>query len=283
MLDIKKIELNDGYLARLSDFLQLVFHNAPHLTTDYLKWLYVDNPDGAVVGFDAFDGDIHAAHYACIPTRISMTGLQRKSLLSLNTACHPKYQKRGLFTELANRTYEAGLDEGFSCVYGVANSNSIGGFVRKLSFQNICQLDVVVGTGSLFQVNNPANNQVGFRRIWSNDVINWRINNPVNMVTVTKKPNKTEYSARALPFGICRVISEAETACAETVKHRHFSPLKLFIGKIPTSYAFNKSYFPVPKILWPSPLHFIFRNLDNDCPSINEEDIYLDFLDFDAY
>ena len=102
---------------RLAEQAELLKHAFPHtdiFTTAYLKWLYVDNPEGPAVGFDGFDGDRLVAHYVCLPARAEIEGKEVRVLLSLNTACHENYRRRGLFTKLMKRTYDLGRGAGIS-------------------------------------------------------------------------------------------------------------------------------------------------------------------------
>ena len=47
-----------------------------------------------------------AAHYVVLPIRAAVGGQPVAAALSLNTATHPDYQRRGLFVRLAEATYE---------------------------------------------------------------------------------------------------------------------------------------------------------------------------------
>ena len=89
-MEIKQIHRNS--VSHHETLLNLCF---PHskLNRRYLEWLYFSNPLGDVVGFDAMDGDLLVAHYACIPTRID----EKIGLLALNTATHPSYRSRGIY------------------------------------------------------------------------------------------------------------------------------------------------------------------------------------------
>src|SRR5690349_12069268 len=134
-LSFAPIRTDAAALAQYGALFQACFPMTDKFTPRYLQWLYVDNPDGKAVGYDAWDGERLAAHYVCIPARAWVEGAQVPVLLSLNTATHPDYQGKGLFTKLASMTFEAGAAQGFDGVYGVANANSTPGFVRKLGFQ----------------------------------------------------------------------------------------------------------------------------------------------------
>jgi GNAT superfamily N-acetyltransferase len=87
------------------------------------------------VGFLAYDNDNKpAAFYGVIPT---VAYLNKKSVLiaqSADTLTHPKHQRKGLFTLLANKTYDLAKELGIEFIYGIANENSFPGFIKKLGW-----------------------------------------------------------------------------------------------------------------------------------------------------
>src|SRR6478609_3886385 len=117
-MDFKPIAVDDAHLTRLGQLFRAAFPTAHHLDAGYLRWLYRDNPSGHVVGFDAFEGDVLAAHYACVPAEVRWKGNQVRALLSLNTATHPNFQGKGLFSQLATATFDHAAQSGFTLVYG---------------------------------------------------------------------------------------------------------------------------------------------------------------------
>ena len=128
--------------AQLSAYSALL--NATFATDKFnvpaLAWRYRDNPAGQVVGADAWDGERLAAHYVACPLEARIDGRVVRGLVSLNTATHPDYQGRGLFTKLAEAAYALGAAAGYSFVIGVANANSTPGFLRRLAFQDVGRL-----------------------------------------------------------------------------------------------------------------------------------------------
>lgn len=253
----------------------------------YLEWLYRSNPDGQVVGYDARDGDRLAAHYVCIPALARVGSQEMKVLLSLNTATHPDYQGKGLFTQLAERTYAAGAALGYDCVYGVANANSTPGFLRKLKFQLVGPLRAMVGFGCL-GVDFSKMDGVQFRRSWSSATLAWRCASPVNPVIARNKGDRALFLAPALLGGMC--MAAAEIRCEEGVDATNLvlktglaSPLRLFIGLIPPEAQRRALYVDIPKALRPSPLNLIYRSLSGRLESVDPSAVFLNFLDFDAY
>jgi GNAT superfamily N-acetyltransferase len=110
-----------------------------------LAWQYLQNPCGEAIYVNAHDesGQL-MAHYAVIPTfpflDPKFSGL--KTYLSLNTAVHPKAQGKGLFKKTAQAVYNHLADLGDHAVLGVANENSVYGFINYLGFHLLGQLKV---------------------------------------------------------------------------------------------------------------------------------------------
>src|SRR5579859_5968770 len=108
MFTFQPVATTPEALSRYAALFLKCFPGTSHLNEKYLEWLYARNPAGPVVGMDAMAGDVLAAHYVCIPAQIWLENVQVKALLSLNTATHPDFQGKGLFTTLAQKTYELG-------------------------------------------------------------------------------------------------------------------------------------------------------------------------------
>ena len=255
------------------------FPKATQYSERYLRWLYAENPSGPVVGFEAMDGDRLAAHYVCIPAPILIDGQERQALLSLNTATDPNYQGRGLFTKLANLTYEKASSEGFQAIIGVANANSTPGFVTKLGFQRVDSLLALIGIGPISAGNLES---VRFRRSWSPQMLEWRVVNPENRVGTRRyQSGSTAFAARTHLPGLV-----AWTERAAMIREQASVPLhtaRLFLGLLPANIARPPSYFSIPEKLRPSPLNLIYRPLSQVPEKIEPKSVYFDFLDFDPF
>lgn len=144
MADITISRLNasgNNFREHVSLFARC-FPKTSKLNADYLAWLYVQNPAGPVIAFDAYDSARLVAHYAVVPVVVEMDGQACRACWSLNTATDPAYQGRGLFVKLAEQTYEAAKAESCIGVIGVANQNSTHGFLKRLGFTLHGQLDL---------------------------------------------------------------------------------------------------------------------------------------------
>lgn len=276
------VQNDPATLAQYGALFAACFPGTDKFTPSYLDWLYVANPDGAAVGYDAWDGERLAAHYVCVPARAWVEGQEVRVLLSLNTATHPDYQGKGLFTKLAAMTYEAGAGAGFDGCYGVANANSTPGFVRKLGFQLVRPLEARVGLGRLRHAPKPAAASLSFERSWSLDALAWRCANPHNRVHGRKAGGRLQFHAAAL--GHIPAYAELDADRLPVVPDGGApSPLRLFIGLTPDATSRYWNYASIPMRLRPSPLNLIWRAFTPRVPQLDASRIQFTFLDFDAY
>lgn len=279
------VQLDQATLARYGALFAACFPGVDKFTPGYLAWLYVANPDGQAVGFDAWDGERLAAHYVCIPARAWVEGQLVRVLLSLNTATHPDYQGKGLFTKLAAMTYEAGAAQGFDGVYGVANANSTPGFVRKLGFQLVRPLEARVGLGPLMHGQRQQAQELSFERSWSAPALAWRCANPHNPVWARDLGASWQFHAAA--FGkLLPAYAQLPGAAHDLPRPAGapaLSPLRLFIGLAPDEGARYWNYASIPMRLRPSPLNLIYRSFAARVAALDPARIRFTFLDFDAY
>lgn len=274
--------------GRLSNYQELFLKCFPGAkkfeSPSFLRWLYADNPDGEVIGFDAFDGDRLIAHYACIPAKVRVDGAPIKALLSLNTATHPDYQGKGLFIKLAELTYEAGAEFGFDCVYGIANANSTPGFVRKLRFQLVQPLDAMIGMGRLNIDFSKASREAQFERIWTPETLKWRCSNPINPIYGSHLTNRLCLEARASGRLVSAYTELPVTNILyATGNEKTRAPLRLYLGLVPNASCAFSTYVHIPQRLRPSPLNLIYRPLGPRGTTLEKGHIHFSFLDFDAY
>jgi GNAT superfamily N-acetyltransferase len=266
-----------GKLQHYADLLGQVFGEGPKFTPAAIAWRYRDNPAGQVVGMDAWAGGRLAAHYVTCPLTALVEGAPRKGLLSLNTATHPDFQGRGLFTRLAEATYAAGAAAGYDFVIGVANANSTPGFERKLGFQLVTPLEagVLARRPRRFR---PA--EVQFQGLWDPPSLAWRLANPAGRYATGRSGALTGVWARThLPLVRCAAFLPDAAA-------RGGAPpaASLFIGLEPRLDLSRLGFLPVPQRLRPSPLNLIWRPLSAAVPKrLEPAAAAISFLDFDPY
>lgn len=265
----------DAYAAMLSR----VFGASDKFTPRSLAWRYRDNPAGSVVGADAWAGETLAAHYVTCPAAMTLEGEAARGLLSLNTATHPDFQGRGLFTTLAEATYAAGADQGFDFVFGVANANSTPGFVRKLGFQLVAPL----AAGVLpFPPRRFETAPVRMAGDWSPEALAWRLANPVGRYRTARWGDLTAVWARThLPVVDCAAFLPAAPDLTDQGPPPRAS---LFIGLEPRLALERRMFLALPQRLRPSPLNLIYRPLSPRAPaSLDPRQVAVSFLDFDPY
>jgi GNAT superfamily N-acetyltransferase len=284
-LNFAPIRTDAAALTQYGALFTACFPMTDKFTPRYLEWLYVANPDGRAVGYDAWDGERLAAHYVCIPARAWVEGREVPVLLSLNTATHPDYQGKGLFTKLASMTFEAGASQGFDGVYGVANANSTPGFVRKLGFQLVRPLEARIGVGSLRHAPKAAPDALSFERKWSADALRWRCANPHNPVFMRNGGGKLRFHAAASGHKLPAYaeLDAGELMLPAPAGAPMLSPLRLFIGLAPDASSSYWNYASIPMRLRPSPLNLIYRSFAPRVSALDPSRIAFSFLDFDAY
>jgi GNAT superfamily N-acetyltransferase len=289
-MDYRFVQNDELTLANYQALFKVCFPNVRHYTISYLKWLYASNPTGGAVGFDAVEGERWAAHYVCVPVWARVKGEMQKGLLSLNTATHPDYQGKGLFTKLANMTYEYACDNGYRFVYGVANANSTPGFTRRLGFQLVRPLEARLGLGGFFadaRECETLHTEAVFVRAWDKAALRWRIGNPANPIGVqTVSASLHSFTARTT-YPFIQVYSEMSISDWEPTSlpasPARFGLLRLFLGLFPGKQWTHRNYWAIPKRLKPSPLHLIYRDLHSTSTTLAPHACFVSFMDFDAY
>jgi GNAT superfamily N-acetyltransferase len=283
-MEISSAGCEENDLEEYSKLFAICFPKASHLRTDYLRWLYLENPAGRLVGFNAFIDGRLAAHYACIPASVRLGSGDRRALLSLNTATHPDFQGRGLFTRLAELSYGAALADGIDLVFGIANANSTQGFVRKLGFQLVAPLESRMGFGRLGEIDwQRAATESEFRRSWPESELRWRMSNPTNKVrAVHFRDGSIGLAARTgrFPFHAWAELPSEAAPVAESAARLLGGP-RVFLGAFPKGTCQTR-YVSLPDRFRPSPLNFIVRGLN--APLLLDKDrLLVSFLDFDAF
>ena len=106
---------------------------------DFLRHEYFENPAGDALIDLAVDreSDKLAGQYVVWPMRFLIGGRNVPCTCSLNTLTREDYCGQGIFTGLAERTYQRAALLGQQFCYGVPNQNSYPGFLKKLYFADL--------------------------------------------------------------------------------------------------------------------------------------------------
>jgi GNAT superfamily N-acetyltransferase len=284
-IDYRLLPLDDSTtgIRQISVLLNNVFPAAKHLTESYLAWQYLENPTGTAVGFNAWMGNELAAHYVAIPVRYGLDGEELTGVLSLNTATHPDHQGKRLFTLLAERTYEEAARRGHSFVIGVANANSSPGFVKKLGFQLVTQLEALLYLGPAPVRDDRCRS---FERTWDRKTVAWRVGNPALQYGRSLAGGRFRIEAPTGTFGIKADLGDFPLSLQpdppwspRVLPH----PITLWIGWDERRTSRGLRGFAVPDRFRRSPLNLIYKALDGRLPKVEPEQVRLQALDFDPY
>lgn len=265
-----KTDYSKEKINTYAKLLSQVFPDTKKYTPEFLNWQYNKNPFGKVVGYDAFYDNELAAHYVAIPVEYVKNGNVIKGLLSLNTATHPAHQGKGLFTKLAELTYNAGEETGYQFVIGVANQNSTHGFLKKLGFKLISSLEVQIFPARP-KIVNPASDF--FQSHWTKETADWRMQNPVeNYFSMNGCLSVKTHLSYINAVLSCREIFSTKPVSS--------SFLKMTIG---LNIKNKGMKINLPAKLKPSPLNLIFKPLGNFNLEVNKSNLFFELIDFDAY
>jgi hypothetical protein len=133
-------------IAKLVELGKTYYDSGEIISELYLNWQYNDNPFGKPFFSLAIDNEKIVGQYIVIPIQYRHKGNIITGTLSLNTLTHPEYQGMGLFTKMAENTYEICRKHKVSFTVGFPNPLSFGGFIKKLNFKELgyCDLNIKI-------------------------------------------------------------------------------------------------------------------------------------------
>ena len=269
-------------LEDLSVFLNKTFKSSK-FSSNYLDWIYNKNPYGCVIGFNAIFENELVAHYALMPLEAKYKGKKIKALISINTATEKNHQGRGLFTILAKKTYAESKNQGFGIVFGVANANSIPGFIKKLDFKYIDKLDTYVSVTLPKEIDNQILEN-SLTLPLSKEAYKWRLSNP-NFKYSEFNYGKVNIVANDINYFLRSIISIYENkSLNKNYKKLLLPKFNIWVG-ISNAYDWNESAlmsFKIPDLIKPSPLHLIYKNLTSNI-KLDRTNIHFEAINFDAF
>lgn len=154
----------EGDEEQIRGLFELVF--GQELEASRWSWQYRENyTDTIIITVAEGDGRELAGQYALRPTRMKIGDETRLGTLSLDTMVHPNYRRQGMFTKLAERTYEVAAKQGIPLTYGFPNQNSYRGFVGKLDWVDLCgRIPIFV---KVLNTRNVLSKRIGNKRLLS--------------------------------------------------------------------------------------------------------------------
>ncbi len=126
--------------SRYKDLQFLYKYAFSEITTiDFLRKKYNTSFTGIKnIGFIAYHSITKepAAYYGVFPLMVQYNKQNYLAAQSGDTMTHPNHRGKGLFIELAKKTYELAKNSGVEFVFGFPNQNSYPGFVNKLNWKH---------------------------------------------------------------------------------------------------------------------------------------------------
>lgn len=244
--------------ATIDDYVHLfreVYPESEKLSRRYLEWLYCENPEGGVVGVDAYLEGRLAAHYATVPRRYSFKNHEMSGLLSVNTATHPNHRGKGLFKLTASKTYHMAADRGFKFVVGVANDQSIHAFQTSLGFESLGQVRLHVSSHDALEQGRDK-----LRLMIDGDWLAWRASAPTGEYWLSEFRGKFFLNTLKGKMRIVLGSVPKESVLLSRLEVRKSSS-PLFLSP---AFPARSGSLKVPKKVVPSPWHVIFKNLDSE-------------------
>lgn len=112
--------------------------------TNLGKWKYKDNPSGKPIIWVADCNGQIVGYYCIIPVSMKVNNDIIKCFQSVDTMTHPEYRHQGIFKKLALKTYEQAEKEGINLLYGFPNKYSYPGFINKLEWLEISNINTLI-------------------------------------------------------------------------------------------------------------------------------------------
>lgn len=259
-------------IVRTSALLKVVFPQASHLTPDYLRWMYAQNPDGLAIACNAFSGNELVGHMAGIPVRARVSGAELAGMIVQNGAVHPAHRGRRLQSHISVAMFEQGVERGHDFSLAIGNKYSTGPLLTR--FAMIGPLEARIGVGTLRRREGKA---PSFERLWSPERLNWRLRNPQRLYSVRAG---RVYAPVGRP-GIAALIHENASLADQGPEPP--GPLRLFLGSDPGASFAGSGYLQIPRLLRPSPLNLVWRDLAGGAPMPDPARFMVRGFDLDYY
>jgi predicted N-acetyltransferase YhbS len=272
---ITKANTSTENINAYSRLLSNVFSKTHKFTVDFLNWQYSLNPQGTMVGSDAFfEGEL-IAHHATIPVSYTIFGQQAKGLLAINNVTHPDHQGKGLFSKLGNATFEEAKSLNYDFVITVTNSNSTYGYLNKFGFRHIAPLDVKIGCGKII----TSKQRSSIFSNWDFDTLNWRLKNP----SAHYFRDNQAIMSKTDVFGMFAQIKNGEEEFPLDLNlNQGRAILNTWIG-LSKDKKVGGCFINMPDKMKPSPLNLLFKDLQGQIPVFDKDQICFELADFDAF
>ena len=128
------VRVSSDNLSHLQLLYKVAFNTI--VSIDFFKKKFDTSAMGVEwLGYIAFDNaGTPAAYYGVFPCICDYFGEKILVAQSGDTMTHPDHRGKGLFIQLATKTYDLAKNSGVKFVFGFPNKNSYPGFVNKLNW-----------------------------------------------------------------------------------------------------------------------------------------------------
>lgn len=111
--------------------------NHPVLTNEFLKWFYIDNPEGNATLIVAHEENLWMGIIVLIPVMLECpSGQLQKACYAVNVLTHPDHRTKNLFVKMIRHTRDI-LSNNNIWLLGHPNTNAIPGWRRqKMEFRD---------------------------------------------------------------------------------------------------------------------------------------------------
>jgi GNAT superfamily N-acetyltransferase len=264
-------------LDEVSRLLRRVFPKAAHLTPRYLDWLYAANPDGEAVAFSAFAGDELVGHLGALAMRARIEGDERRGLLLLNSAVHPSHRRRQLMSRLSEAIFAEGVERGYGFCISTGNRYSTLPLLTR--FRMLRPLEARIGLGRPRRI--EASFVPSFERMWSDSALRWRLANPERDYAASRSEAGVLVTAAT---GLPRVAAILYDGPGDVLRAGDAAaPVRVWLGLDPGLDWRRSAFLPIPRLLRPSPLNLLFRDMSGAGFLPDPDRLVFRGLDFDAY
>jgi hypothetical protein len=299
---------------RNTELLAAELPAARYVDSEYLHWLYDENPYGPAIQRAVDDDGVRVAHYALIPQRYRGRDGVVPAAFSLHAVVRSGTQRKGYFQKLGAEIYAEAADRGWQFSTGVCNDKSIGAVVKHMGWKTPGPLPVRLcpplhtGRGvtshrvdaELLAAGGFADLTTGLDDFavdqWTNsyttEYLRWRLACPGVQYAIHTSDDLVAVTTHDVRYGVRAAVllkvfrrsdgpapARADAMVAAACRF-HRAPYAVYAG-------FNARVrvrgVQPPRRLQPSPLHLILRSLS---PTVDQGALTLDtfeFLDMDAY
>lgn len=125
------------------------------LHRDFFRWKHHENPFGRSPAWLALDGEAVAGFRTFLRWRFDRDGETVSAVRAVDTATHPDYRGRGIFSRLTLHAVERVREEGVAFVFNTPNEQSLPGYL-KMGWQEVRRIPVLVRPRSLWSLLRTA-------------------------------------------------------------------------------------------------------------------------------